>query len=141
MKLSCRPLIDLQVKMLDKVVWPNRKLTGVAPPLLVVCATQHSFISYASTTADRRSYHLFEMTPFHWGSTAVGFHRLDTPIPSGSGLKWTLANQESLTSKVTMGKAMALSGAAFSASLGTFADGSWLVQVRTCVRVRVRVGC
>eukprot|EP00656_Telonema_subtile_P048689 TRINITY_DN5867_c0_g1_i9.p1 TRINITY_DN5867_c0_g1~~TRINITY_DN5867_c0_g1_i9.p1 ORF type:complete len:1046 (+),score=236.43 TRINITY_DN5867_c0_g1_i9:93-3140(+) len=90
-----------------------------APPVLITNMTQHDFSTYAGNMQEDKARHLFEATPFAWGSQVTGYDSLGTHAGSSVGLK--------------LKEAMALSGAATSASLGIFADsGSWIVEVLCC---------
>ena len=124
---------DLQFQMLKEVLWEGPDPSNrVAPPNLVCAATQHNYISYAHDPDQSRAFHCFEMSPFYWGSKAAGFTRLDVTMPEESVELETgdfLHMQQKLTSPLTFGDAMALSGAATSATLGSQKEGSWVMAV------------
>ena len=99
----------------------NSQEHRIAAPIWMSNVTQHNFQSH-STDAGRegQTRHLFEITPFSIGSTVSGFNRVYSDMKPGSA--------------ITMGSAMALSGAAASSNLGVFAEESPLVQVpATCI--------
>lgn len=85
-------------------------------PLLIVQSTQHNFVNLDLEA--KKQYHLFESTPFHWGSQAIDFRLLEAPEDEADPKAMCLP----------IGEAMAVSGAATSTSLGDVSEGDWMAK-------------
>ena len=115
-----KKMTDLQSEIMKSAICVNLSEGLCAPPVLVVNSTLHNFMtSGMGEKSDQRSFHLFEATPFHWGSRPIGF-RVQKQFES---------TDKSAVPMPGLADWMAISGAATSSSLGGFRSGSWRAEI------------